>query len=275
MRRCVRKHKGKTKIICMQAGLWFEDQFYPDADDGCAFCLRPVQSRGPFVTMGACCRRRCHIPCVVNSMWNSPKFMDTPCPQCLRKPDSHPHVIGQPKPPVVPPAVASFLRSAGILDMRRKDWIASMGIAVYSTTSTKGDSEADLVLFAARTEDGQNLPTDYLVLKKMGLSVSVLLAAFPALSVEWWRSLVVDMQNIHDFSQNCLRFAERYGRATDVLRGIYFGLAHVIFGQLTDGDLRALGVYGEDLLGMGLMEQQSATMVVSQHYFAKALQYDE
>ncbi len=208
-------------------------------------------------------------------MWDTPKFRDTPCPQCLRKPDSHPHAIVQPKPPMITSAVASFLRSAGILDKRRKDWMASMGIAVYSTTAAKGDGDADLVLFSARMEDGQNIPTDYLTLKSMGMPVSVLLSAFPALPVEWWRSLVVDSRHINDFSQNCMRFAERYGRATDVLRGIYFGLAHVMFGHMTDGDLHALGVYGEDLLGMGLMEHQSATMVVSQPYFAKALRYDE
>ena len=106
------------------------------------------------------------------------------------------------------------------------------------------------------------------------MTVSVLLAAFPSLTVEWWRSLVVDMQSIGDFFTSYARFAERYGRATDVFRGIYFGLAHVLFNRMTDADLHAIGVYGEDLLGMGMMQDQSATMTVRPVFFLKALQYE-
>ena len=253
----------------MATGILYEDEFYLDPDDGCSFCLRPIGLKSVCVTMGACCRNRCHYECFRRSAWDEELPRATPCPACLRKPSSRPCSFPDPGQTE---NVRELRRAFDVFhldEVYRQGWLASLGTGIY--TRVAGEDDA-LVRYATAKEDGAHLPTDYADLVYKGFRLEQLLAVFPALTADWLRGLKVSFVHMPDFAR-CIRIlSARYGRATDIYRGTFYGLVQQMLGGHTSDVLKEYGIYGEDLLGMGLTQSQMLGLRLSPDYLATALE---
>ena len=241
----------------MQSGILHDNRFYPDPPGECAFCMRVIPFKQRCVMFSNCCRRRCHFNCFAKSAW-ARDFPDTvPCPECLRQPTSTPCKIQDPGQTKNSQLLLWAFRDFQLKGIHQDAWIKSLGMSIYeSSASLSDDDDMRLVLYATQNETGEHLPNNYADLASKGFRLEVLLSVFPALSAEWLRSLTVDITHLLDFAKCVQTLAARYGRATDIYRGVFYGLAPQIFAGQSIQRLAAFGVYAEDLLGMGLTPTQ-------------------
>ncbi|MGE0525819.1 MAG: hypothetical protein AB7P49_02070 [Bdellovibrionales bacterium] len=244
----------------MQSGIFHNNCFYPDPSEECALCMRPVPVKGVYIMHSSCCRRRSHIFCFMNSAWARDIPQTTPCPACLRQTSSS--VCQLPNPPQT--GNTRLLKHAcevfGLCDVYESEWMESLGMGVYESGASLASEDDRLVRYATQKETGEHLPTDYSALAARGFPLGTLLSVFPSLSAAWIRSLSVKIDHMVEFARCIKTLSARYGRATNIYRGVFYGLAPQIFAGQTIKSLAEYGVYAEDLLGMGLTPAQMDSM---------------